>query len=79
MARRKRVQVGWFCDHDDEPFGAGSHTSTHGRMKRGKWHETLPEPNTRKALAFLDYRDPKKKPHCPRAVPMYVYREPADG
>lgn len=72
--RRKRVQVGWYCDHEHERSGEGSHMSAHGKYKRGKHIETYPEPNTRKAMSMLDYHDPKKKPHCPLAVPMYVLK-----
>jgi len=71
--RRKRVQVGWFCDHEHEGIGEGSHMSTHGRWRRSKYQETYAQPSTRKALSFLHHREPKRKPHCPRAVPCYVY------
>lgn len=75
--RRKRVQVGWYCDHEDEKREApykGSHMSSHGRYRKKKgWLETYPQPETVKALNFLDYHDPAKAPHCPRAVPAYIY------
>jgi hypothetical protein len=81
MARRKRVQVGWYCNHEDEkllPPYAGSHMSTHGKWKRSKWVESVAEPNTTKALTFLDYRDSKKPPNCPLAVPIYIYVTPGE-
>lgn len=77
--RRKRVQVGWYCDHKDEGSGNSSHMSSHGKMKRGKWHESYPEPNVTKGLSMLDYHAPKKKPHCPRAVPVYIYIDPEES
>lgn len=79
MSRRKRVQVGWFCDHEHEPYGERSHMSNHGRYRRGKWQESFPEPHTNKALTFLDFHDTKKRPPCPLAEPIYVYREAADA
>jgi hypothetical protein len=75
MPRRKRVQVGWYCNHEDEPYDARTHMSSHGKMKRGKWIETFPEPNTTKGLQFPNYYDPKKRPACPKAVPAYIYQE----
>lgn len=83
MNRRKRVQVGWYCNHEDEkrnPPYDGSHMSTHGKWRKKKgWVETYPEPNTTKALSFLDHRDPKKPPHCPRAIPAYIYVDSEDN
>lgn len=76
MKRRKRVQVGWFCSHEHEPHGSRTHMATHGKWKRGKWIATFAEPNTTKSLSFLDYHDPKKRPPCALAVPMYIYQEP---
>jgi hypothetical protein len=49
--------------------------SSHGRWKRGKWIETFPEPNTVRGITFLDHRDPKRKPACPKAVPVYMLAE----
>jgi hypothetical protein len=84
MAARKRhsqakTQVGWYCDHEHEPYGEGSHMSAHGKYKRGKYIETYPEPNTHKAMSMLDYKDPKKKPPCPLAIPMYVLTRQLPG
>lgn len=73
MNRRKRVQVGWYCDHDHEPFGQGTHLKP--EWKRGKFLSDSPSVSTRKALEFLDHNDPKKRPACPLAEPIYVYRE----
>lgn len=73
-----RVQVGWYCDHEDEAYSEGSHMATHGRWKRQKWQETYAQPSTRKSLSFLHHREPEKKPPCPRAVPIYVIRDAAD-
>lgn len=73
MMRRKRVQVGWFCDHDHEPFDSRSHVKE--EWKRGKLIPESPAPSTVKQLQFLDYQDPKKVPPCPLSEPVYVYRE----
>lgn len=78
MSRRKRVQVGWYCNHEDEkrvkPW-AGSHISSRAKLKRGKW-VTESEPTVTQCLDMLDWKDPKKRPPCPLAVPMYVLVEP---
>lgn len=72
-AREEPIQVGWYCDHKDEPMGEGTHMSSHGKWRKKKgWIETFPQPSTTKALSFLDYKDPGKRPHCPRAVPVYI-------
>lgn len=72
-----QVQVGWYCEHKDEPMGETTHMSSHGKWKKKKgWVETFPEPAVSKAMSFLDYHDPEKRPHCPRAVPVYR-EEPA--
>lgn len=73
--RRKRVQVGWWCDHEHEPCGEGTHLSAHGKWVRGKFRETYAEPSVRKSASMLDHKEPKKKPPCPLAVPMYVMKE----
>jgi hypothetical protein len=49
--------------------------SEHGKWKKGKWIETFPEPAAVQALAFRNYRDPDKQPHCPRAVAVYIKQE----
>ena len=67
-----QVQVGWYCTHEDEPLGESSHMSHHGKWKKRGWVETFPEPSTRKSITFLNYHDPEKRPHCARAVPVYI-------
>jgi hypothetical protein len=48
--------------------------SHHGKWKRGNI-ETFPEPEVSSSFAHLDYRDPKKRPACVRAVPVFIYKE----
>lgn len=72
MSRRKRVQVGWYCDHKDEPYLSRTHVER--TMKRGEW-VNRPAPNTIASHQGLDYHDPKKRPPCPLIEPVYVYRE----
>ena len=76
MSVEGMIQVGWYCDHNSEPLGEGTHMSGHGKWKKRKWIETFPEPSTTKALAFLHYGDPEKHPHCPKAVPVYIEDQP---
>lgn len=68
--RRKRVQVGWYCNHEHEPMGEGSHVHQHGKK--------LAAPSTTKALMLPDHRDPKVRPRCPLAVPTYILVDRAD-
>ena len=79
MSRRKRIQIGWHCDHHDEATRENdyktSHISSHGKLKRGKWIESYPQPYVLASFHHLDYKDPKKRPACARAVPVYIYKE----
>ncbi|MFS2091054.1 hypothetical protein [Paenarthrobacter nicotinovorans] len=71
------IQVGLYCDHNNEPMGEGTHMSSHGKWRKKKgWIETFPEPHVRTAITFVDHHDPAKPPHCPRAVPVYIEPQP---
>jgi hypothetical protein len=70
MSRRKRVQIGWYCDHRNELFG--SHIGD--LHKSGRIKKDVPIPSTFQSLTFLDWQDAKRVPACPKAEPVYVYR-----
>lgn len=72
MNRRKRVQVGWYCNHEDEPWDNRSHVKE--SWQRGR-KNTASDSSTVKSLQFLDHEDPKKQPPCPLSEPIYVYRK----
>lgn len=73
--RIKRVQVGWYCDHESEKLGECTHIRI--EYKRGKQVEVKDTASHRTHFSIqgLDYRDQAKKPPCPKTEPVYAYRE----
>lgn len=54
--------LGWYCDHNDEPLGKGSHIERVWRKKRQVW-ENVGNASFMRCMAF-------EKPVCPRAIPL---------
>lgn len=75
MSDDELTQVGWYCDHHDEPAGKRTHMSNHGKSTRKGWIETYPDPSVSRAMTLTNHNDPAKPPHCPRAVPVYIKKE----
>lgn len=68
------VILGYYCSHDDEPFGERTHLRERDHWnKPKKFPAGSPDPNTTKALTFGIYDYETKTygpPPCPRSVPL---------
>lgn len=58
--------IAWYCSHDDEPRGSGSHLERVWKKKRQEWAVR----GSTGAMRIITF----EKPVCPRAVPL-VTRE----